>query len=162
MSLIGTFETCRPALKMSVHRGRSEVTGGRSERRDWYFSDLVVWANDRFAPKVVIPRSRFLTHLQSRAVLKKSNCAAWDSHAIARHRSGLAPILSTAGPSLRPHGRASAPGGRMRSSRRRARCGSDYLPNHQVPSCGCSTSIEPGRCTTATVLCRWQLLAARF
>ncbi|MDX6460489.1 MAG: hypothetical protein QOE55_4186 [Acidobacteriaceae bacterium] len=30
----GTFETCRPAPKMSVHRGIPEVTGGRSERRD--------------------------------------------------------------------------------------------------------------------------------
>ena len=54
-SAFGTFETCRPALKMSVHRGRSEVTGGRSERRDWHFSDLVVWADDRFAPNAVIP-----------------------------------------------------------------------------------------------------------
>src|ERR1700694_4957308 len=31
---IGTFETCRRALRMSVHRGRPEVTGRRSERRD--------------------------------------------------------------------------------------------------------------------------------
>jgi len=49
-SLVGTFETGRPALKMSVHRGRSEVTGGRSERRDQQVSDLVVWANVGFAP----------------------------------------------------------------------------------------------------------------
>jgi NAD(P)-dependent dehydrogenase (short-subunit alcohol dehydrogenase family) len=28
----GTFETCRPALKMSVYRGRPEVTGRRSKR----------------------------------------------------------------------------------------------------------------------------------
>jgi hypothetical protein len=52
---LGTFETCRPALKMSVHRGRSEVIGGRSERRDRHFSDIVVWANDRFAPEAVVP-----------------------------------------------------------------------------------------------------------
>jgi hypothetical protein len=36
---------------MSVHRGRSEATGGRSERRDQQVSDLVVWANVRFAPE---------------------------------------------------------------------------------------------------------------
>jgi molybdate transport system substrate-binding protein len=29
----GTFETCRPGLKMSVYRGRPEVTGRRSKRR---------------------------------------------------------------------------------------------------------------------------------
>ena len=29
------------------------MTGGRPERRDWHFSDLAVWANDRFALKVV-------------------------------------------------------------------------------------------------------------
>ena len=51
----GTFETCRPALKMSVHRGRSEVTGGRSERRDQQVSDLVVWANVGFAPEAAVP-----------------------------------------------------------------------------------------------------------
>src|SRR5258708_26105768 len=31
MSLIGTFETCRRALRMSAYRGRSEVTGRRSK-----------------------------------------------------------------------------------------------------------------------------------
>jgi hypothetical protein len=30
----GTFETCRPALKMSVHRGRAEAVGLRPNRRD--------------------------------------------------------------------------------------------------------------------------------
>jgi hypothetical protein len=30
----GTFETCQPALKLSAYRGRPEVTGGQSERRD--------------------------------------------------------------------------------------------------------------------------------
>jgi hypothetical protein len=34
MSLVGTFETCQPALRMSVHRGRPEVVGPRSNRRD--------------------------------------------------------------------------------------------------------------------------------
>src|ERR1700682_518043 len=34
MSLHGPFETCRTAQNMSVHRGRPEVTGGRSERRE--------------------------------------------------------------------------------------------------------------------------------
>jgi hypothetical protein len=62
----GTFETCRPALAMSVHRGRSEVTGERSERRDWHLSDLVVWANVGFAPEVVgreyfLSRARLLS-----------------------------------------------------------------------------------------------------
>jgi hypothetical protein len=33
MSPIGTFETCRPMLPMSVHRGRPEVTGARSNWR---------------------------------------------------------------------------------------------------------------------------------
>jgi hypothetical protein len=33
MSPIGTFETCRPALKMSVYWGRPEATGRRSKRR---------------------------------------------------------------------------------------------------------------------------------
>jgi ketosteroid isomerase-like protein len=31
MSLVGTFETCRGTLKMSVHRGRPEVAGARSK-----------------------------------------------------------------------------------------------------------------------------------
>jgi hypothetical protein len=30
----GTFETCRPTLKMSVYRGRPEVIGAQSNRRD--------------------------------------------------------------------------------------------------------------------------------
>src|SRR6202165_292639 len=30
-SVVGTFETCRRALKMSVHRGRPEVIGAPSE-----------------------------------------------------------------------------------------------------------------------------------
>jgi hypothetical protein len=30
-SLLGTFAKCRPALKMSVYRGRPEVAGPRSE-----------------------------------------------------------------------------------------------------------------------------------
>src|SRR6202048_3388360 len=33
MSLVGTFETCRLTLRMSVDRGRPEVTGLRSKRR---------------------------------------------------------------------------------------------------------------------------------
>ena len=31
---VGTFETCRPTLRMSANRGRPEVTGARSKRRD--------------------------------------------------------------------------------------------------------------------------------
>ena len=31
---IGTFETCRPALKKSAYRGRPEVIVGGSKRRD--------------------------------------------------------------------------------------------------------------------------------
>src|SRR6185369_14538391 len=32
---IGTFQTCRPILKMSVHRGRSEVTSvGQTDAND--------------------------------------------------------------------------------------------------------------------------------
>jgi len=34
MSLVGTFETCRWTARMSVHRGRPEVSLARSERRD--------------------------------------------------------------------------------------------------------------------------------
>jgi hypothetical protein len=34
MSPVGTFETCRPALTMSVSGGIPEVTGGGSNRRD--------------------------------------------------------------------------------------------------------------------------------
>ena len=30
---VGTFETCRPVLRMSVHRGRTEVIGQRPKRR---------------------------------------------------------------------------------------------------------------------------------
>jgi hypothetical protein len=30
---VGTFETCRPVLRMSVHRGRTEVIGQRLKRR---------------------------------------------------------------------------------------------------------------------------------
>src|SRR6266436_2720569 len=33
MSPVGTIETCRPALMMSVHRGRPEVAGSGSKRR---------------------------------------------------------------------------------------------------------------------------------
>ena len=33
--LLGTFETCRRTLRMSADRGRPEVAGLRSERRDW-------------------------------------------------------------------------------------------------------------------------------
>ncbi len=32
-SVVGTFETCRAALKLSVHRGRPEVIGARPKRR---------------------------------------------------------------------------------------------------------------------------------
>ena len=32
--IFGTFETCRPTLTMSVSGGRSEVSSGRSKRRD--------------------------------------------------------------------------------------------------------------------------------
>src|SRR5713101_7065880 len=35
MSGFGTFETCRRTLKRSAYRGRSEVIGSQSERRDW-------------------------------------------------------------------------------------------------------------------------------
>jgi transposase InsO family protein len=49
MSPIGTFETCRPDLSMSVHRGRSEVTGEQPEQRDWRFRISSSGANDRFA-----------------------------------------------------------------------------------------------------------------
>jgi len=31
---VGTFETCQPNLKMSVHRGRPEVAGLRREQRE--------------------------------------------------------------------------------------------------------------------------------
>src|SRR6266436_2814647 len=31
----GSFETCRRTLRMSAYRGRPEVIGARSERRDW-------------------------------------------------------------------------------------------------------------------------------
>jgi hypothetical protein len=34
ISVNGTFETCRRALGMSANRGRPEVNGARSERRD--------------------------------------------------------------------------------------------------------------------------------
>src|SRR5882724_5999646 len=34
-SEIGTFETCSRTLRMSPYWGRPEVTGARSERRDW-------------------------------------------------------------------------------------------------------------------------------
>jgi hypothetical protein len=33
-SVPGTFETCPPILRMSVHRGRPEVIGGWSKRRE--------------------------------------------------------------------------------------------------------------------------------
>src|SRR5207248_7201478 len=33
-SLVGTFETCPPILRMSVHRGRPEVAMVRSNRRE--------------------------------------------------------------------------------------------------------------------------------
>jgi hypothetical protein len=33
MSEFGTFETCRQALRMSVHRGGTEVTGREPNRR---------------------------------------------------------------------------------------------------------------------------------
>ena len=33
-SPIGTFETCRQTLKLSAYRGRPEVIGAQSERRD--------------------------------------------------------------------------------------------------------------------------------
>jgi len=35
MSPIGTFETCPPILRMSVHRGRPEVAVVRPNRREW-------------------------------------------------------------------------------------------------------------------------------
>jgi hypothetical protein len=34
ISVVGTFETCRRTLKMSANRGRSEVIGAQSNRRD--------------------------------------------------------------------------------------------------------------------------------
>ena len=34
MSPIGTFETCPPILRMSVHRGRPEVAAVRPNRRE--------------------------------------------------------------------------------------------------------------------------------
>jgi hypothetical protein len=34
MTAIGTFETCRGALKMAAYRGRPEVSGAQAERRD--------------------------------------------------------------------------------------------------------------------------------
>jgi hypothetical protein len=34
-SASGTFETCPPILRMSVHRGRPEVAVVRSNRREW-------------------------------------------------------------------------------------------------------------------------------
>jgi hypothetical protein len=39
-SAYGTFETCRPALKMSAFKGRPEVTDRRSKRRVWPISDI--------------------------------------------------------------------------------------------------------------------------
>ena len=33
-SVVGTFETCPPILRMSVHRGRPEVAVIRSNRRE--------------------------------------------------------------------------------------------------------------------------------
>jgi hypothetical protein len=34
MSARGTFETCPPILRMSLHRLKPEVIGGGSERRE--------------------------------------------------------------------------------------------------------------------------------
>jgi hypothetical protein len=34
MSVVGTFETCPPVLRMFVHRGRPEVAAIRSNRRE--------------------------------------------------------------------------------------------------------------------------------
>ena len=58
----GTFETCRPDLSMSVHRGRSEVTGEQSEQRDWRFRISSSGANDRFARPSFADYSEFIGH----------------------------------------------------------------------------------------------------
>jgi hypothetical protein len=33
-SVVGTFETCPPVMRMSVHRGKSEVAVDRPNRRE--------------------------------------------------------------------------------------------------------------------------------
>jgi hypothetical protein len=45
----GTFETCRPALNMSGHRGRPEVTGRNSKRRFLPQADIPVSSSGMFA-----------------------------------------------------------------------------------------------------------------
>jgi hypothetical protein len=45
---VGTFETCQPALLMSVHQGRPEVIGRGSKRRFFTqsghaYEDDLVW-----------------------------------------------------------------------------------------------------------------------
>jgi hypothetical protein len=39
-SVVGTFETCRRTLKMSVHRGGPEVGGAPSKWRVWPTCDI--------------------------------------------------------------------------------------------------------------------------
>src|SRR5713101_3493330 len=45
-SVHGTFETCRPALRMSVYPGRPEVTGRWSKRCLWHKTDLPICPMD--------------------------------------------------------------------------------------------------------------------
>ena len=45
-SLVGTFETCRRTLRMSVYRGRPEVIGARSERRVWTQTGRMIQTRD--------------------------------------------------------------------------------------------------------------------
>jgi hypothetical protein len=45
-SVVGTFETCRRTLRMSVYRGRPEVIGARSERRVWSQTGRMIQTRD--------------------------------------------------------------------------------------------------------------------
>src|SRR5216684_8267853 len=49
MPAFGTFETCRPTLMMSVHRGRPEVAGRLPKRR---FDPTRALEPDQFPPPV--------------------------------------------------------------------------------------------------------------
>src|SRR6266576_3239561 len=71
MSFHVTFETCRPDLSMSVHRGRSEVTGEQSEQRDWRFRISSSGANDRFARPSFADYSEFIGHDRIMSVLRR-------------------------------------------------------------------------------------------
>jgi len=98
MSHFGTFETCRRSLRTSVRRGRPEVIGGRSKRREWTRSGHAAQADLSNECSLLNPLRRRRMNLSGRDVFparasSRSFAACNEATALCRPPHWPRPIL---------------------------------------------------------------------